>query len=75
MEMVPESINHPAHYNTGTIEVIDFIQDKLTPEEFEGFCKGVILQYVSRCRLKGGIEDLKKAQWYLTRIISVKGTA
>jgi len=67
-----DDINSPAHYTFGTIEVTDYIQDKLTPEEFEGFCKGVILQYVSRCRLKGGVDDLKKAAWYLNRIIKVK---
>ena len=77
LEMVPEddSINHPKHYTTGNIEVMDFIQDKLTPEEFEGFCKGVILQYVCRCRFKGGLEDLRKAQWYLDRVIKAKETA
>ena len=67
-----DDINSPAHYTFGTIEVTDYIQDKLTLEEFEGFCKGVILQYVSRCRLKGGLDDLKKAAWYLDRIIKVK---
>jgi hypothetical protein len=75
LELIPDTVNHPAHYTTGKIEVMDFIQEKLTPEEFEGFCKGVVLQYVSRCRLKGGIEDLKKARWYLERIIRAKETA
>lgn len=76
MELVPDdSINHPAHYVAGGIEVTDYIQAKLTYEQFEGFCIGVIIQYVSRYRMKGGIEDLKKAQWYLDRIIGVMETA
>jgi hypothetical protein len=82
MEMIPDSINHPEdsinhpmHYTSGKIEVIDYIQDKLTPEQFEGFCIGVVMQYVSRYRLKGGMDDLKKAQWYLNRIIESKQTA
>lgn len=75
LEMVPDSVNCPAHYTAGKIEVIDFIQDKLTAEEFEGFCKGVIIQYIVRSRLKGGLEDLKKAEWYLDRIIKTMETA
>lgn len=74
MEMIPaeDSINNPKYYTSGKIEVIEFIQDKLTPEEFEGFCKGVIIQYIIRSRLKGGLKDLKKAQWYLNKIIKTK---
>lgn len=68
-------INYPEHYVFGNIETMDFIQDKLTPEEFEGFCKGVILQYVIRYRHKGGLSDLKKAKWYLDRIIKAKESA
>lgn len=64
-----DNVNHPAHYTTGEIEVIDYIQDKLTPEQFEGYCVGNILKYVSRYRYKGGLEDLKKGQWYLNRLI------
>jgi hypothetical protein len=67
-----EAVNHPTHYTTGRIEVIDYLLDKLTPEMFEGFCIGNALKYLSRYRLKGGMEDLKKAQWYLNKIISVK---
>lgn len=75
MEMVPDNVNHPSHYTAGGIEVTDYIQAKLTPEQFEGFCIGVIIQYVSRYRMKGGIEDLKKAEWYLSRIIGVMESA
>lgn len=55
-----DNVNHPAHYTTGEIEVIDYIQDKLTPEQFEGYCIGNVLKYISRYRHKGGLEDLKK---------------
>lgn len=75
MELVPDNINHPAHYNVGKIEVIDYLQDKMTPEMFEGFCAGNALKYLSRYRLKGGLEDLKKAKWYLNRLIQVMETA
>lgn len=68
-------IDHPPHYTTGKFEVIDYIQDKLGTEMFEGFCIGNVLKYVSRYRLKGGLEDLKKAAWYLNRIIKTLETA
>ena len=75
MEMVPDIINQPAHYLIGGIETMDFIKAKLTPEGFEGFCIGSIIQYVSRYRHKGGLDDLKKAEQVLQRIISVKESA
>lgn len=76
MEMVAaDNINHPKHYTTGTIEVIDYLQDKMPTEMFEGFCVGNALKYLSRYRYKGGLEDLRKAQWYLDRVIKAKETA
>lgn len=64
-----DPINSPAHYNTGDIEVIDYIEDKLGPDGFRHYCIGNVLKYVSRYEHKGGEEDLKKARWYLNRII------
>ena len=63
--MSKDNVNHPSHYTVGDIEVIDYIRDKLNPEEFQGYCQGNVLKYVSRWRHKGGVEDLKKAQVYL----------
>lgn len=60
-----DNVNHPSHYTFGDIEVIDYIRDKLAPAEFQGYCEGNVLKYVSRWRHKGGVEDLKKAQIYL----------
>lgn len=65
----PDVVNHPVHYNTGKIEVITIIEDQLTPEEFRGYIKGNILKYITRERHKNGLEDLKKARWYLDRLI------
>lgn len=64
-----DPVNHPPHYTTGGIETIDFIQAKLSKEQFEGYVIGNVLKYCSRARHKGGIEDLKKARWYLDRLI------
>lgn len=61
-----EKVNHPAHYNVGSIEVIDAIEDwKL------GFHLGNVVKYVARAGHKGSeLEDLKKAEWYLQRKIA-----
>lgn len=60
-----DNVNHPGHYTFGEIEVIDYIRDKMTPDEFQGYCMGNVLKYVSRHKHKNGVEDLKKAQVYL----------
>ena len=58
-------INHPSHYNQGKIEVIDAIQDWEL-----NFCEGNVIKYVARHRHKNEpLEDLKKARWYLERLI------
>lgn len=65
-----DPVNRPTHYTTGQHEVIDILEDKLTRDEFKGFLKGNILKYIFRSDKKENeIEDLKKAQWYLNRLI------
>jgi hypothetical protein len=64
-------INNPNHYTTGGIETIDFIQAKLSKEAFRGFLLGNIVKYSSRHEHKGGIEDIKKAQWYINKLVEV----
>ena len=64
-------VNHPSHYNDGGLECIEAIEAQLTPEEYRGYLKGNVAKYVWREKHKGGIESLKKAQWYLTRLIAL----
>jgi len=64
-----DNVNSPRHYTAGDIEVIDYIQDNLQ-EGFEHYCIGSIIKYISRYKNKNGIEDLKKARWYLNKIIN-----
>lgn len=62
----PDSVNHPAHYTTGGIETIDFIEAKKL-----GYNLGNVVKYLTRADHKGNkLEDLRKAQWYLTREIN-----
>jgi len=68
-----DMVNHPAHYKVGGIETIDFIQAKLTPEEFRGYLKGNVLKYTSRAGHKGDIDtDIGKMVWYALKLQSIK---
>jgi hypothetical protein len=59
-------VNHPAHYKVGGIETIDFIEAKKL-----NYNIGNVVKYLTRADHKGNkLEDLRKAQWYLTREIS-----
>lgn len=57
---------NPSHYRTGDIEVIDYILD----QDFD-YLEGNIIKYVSRYKYKNGKEDLRKARWYLEKLIEV----
>lgn len=61
-----DEVNRPAHYTDGGIETIDFIEAKKL-----GFNLGNAIKYISRAGKKGNrLQDLQKAQWYLTREIN-----
>ena len=65
-------VNHPSHYiDGGGVECIEAIESALTSEEYRGYLKGNIQKYVWRERHKGGTESLKKARWYLDRLIQL----
>lgn len=65
-----DPVNHPPHYTAGGIETIDAIEAALTAEEFRGYCKGNALKYVWREKHKGQNESLRKAIWYLNRLVN-----
>ena len=65
-EPKPDPVNNPAHYTVGGIETIDFIEAKKL-----GYNLGNVVKYLTRADHKGNkMEDLRKAQWYLTREIN-----
>ena len=64
-----DNVNNPMHYTQGKIECIDYIEDKLGKEGFLAYMQGNIIKYVTRYKHKNGIEDLKKAKWYLDKMI------
>ena len=65
-----DMVNSPPHYNKTGIECIDAIK-AMTDEGFEYYLQGNIMKYLWRYRYKNGIEDLKKAEWYLNKLIEI----
>lgn len=63
-------VNRPKHYNQSGIECIDAIK-AATGDGFEFYLQGNILKYLWRYKYKNGAEDLKKAEWYLKKLIEV----
>ena len=64
----PDNVNHPPHYNQGGIECLEAIKAALG-DGFVAYLRGNVIKYLWRCEHKGGIEDLKKAAFYLDRAI------
>ena len=67
-----DRVHSPSHYTAGKTEAIDIIEDaiKSAPNVESGFLQGQVLKYLLRMWLKDNpMEDAKKAQWYLTRLI------
>ena len=65
-------VDRPIHYGQGKIECIDYLEDFLTKEEYIGYLRGNIAKYLHRWRYKNGLEDLKKAEWYTSRLIKLQ---
>ena len=68
-EQINDPINHPAHYTSGSIEVIDFLED-----QGFGFHLANAVKYIARAGKKDPdktVEDLRKAVWYINRYIGL----
>lgn len=70
-----DNVNHPAHYTAGGIECIDAIAAALTCQKdpMQAWLTGQVLKYIWRWPLKNGKEDLRKARFYLDRLINSAG--
>jgi hypothetical protein len=74
--LVVNMVDHPPHYMVGGIETIDFIQAKLTRDEFVGYLKGNVLKYGSRIGSKGAaVLDAGKLAWYAAKLQDVLSTS
>jgi hypothetical protein len=71
VENLKDNVNNPHHYNHKGVECIAAIEASMEPSQFKGYLKGNIIKYLWRYEYKNGVEDLKKAQWYLNKLITV----
>lgn len=66
-----DMVNHPSHYTQGGIECIDAITAATVGKTgIEAVCVANVVKYLWRYEEKNGLEDVKKARWYLERLIS-----
>ena len=69
----PNAVDHPQHYTQGAIECIDALESAAVAHAGDGFlahCTLTAIKYLWRWPAKGGLEDLKKARWYIDRAIA-----
>ena len=64
-----DMVNSPSHYNFAGIECIDAIRAATGEDGFESYLQGNIMKYLWRYNYKNGLQDLRKAEWYLKRLI------
>ena len=72
-EQPKEEINHPNRYAGGKFECIDVMLDVFGADAVKHFCILNAFKYVWRAEKKNGVEDIKKAIWYLNKYIELGG--
>ena len=69
-ENVPDMVNHPQHYTQGGIECIDALKAATVGKRgMEAVCVANVIKYLWRYEEKNGIEDVRKAKWYIERLL------
>lgn len=69
-----DPVNAPVHYNAGSIECIEAIEESMSADAFRGYLKGNCMKYLWRYSYKGkSLEDVQKAQWYLNKLVGALG--
>ena len=70
VKFTADSVNSPPHYQNGTMETIEIMENQMSVERFLGYLEGSIIKYISRYEYKKNpLEDLKKADWFLRKLI------
>lgn len=64
---IDDPVNSPAHYTQGNMEVITAIEGLGLD-----YHQGNILKYIARYKYKNGLEDLRKAKWYIDRLLFIE---
>lgn len=70
-----DNVNHPQHYTHGKYECIEVMTDIFGPEAVKDFCICNAFKYLWRHKYKNGIEDIKKAKWYVDKYIELSGVS
>lgn len=70
--MPADMVNHPAHYESGQFECIDVMLETQGKEAVKDFCICNAFKYLYRHRRKNGVEDIKKARWYIDKLIELE---
>jgi hypothetical protein len=68
-----DMVNHPSHYETGKFECIEVMLETQGEEAVMDFCLCNAFKYIYRHNRKNGIEDIKKAKWYIDKYIELVG--
>lgn len=67
-----DNVNHPAHYDTGKFESIDVMVETQGVDAVKDFCVCNAFKYIYRHKRKNGLEDIKKAIWYLNKYVELE---
>lgn len=67
-----DNVNHPSHYETGKFECIDVMMETQGKEAVKDFCVCNAFKYLYRHGNKNGLEDIKKAIWYLNKFVELE---
>ena len=66
----PDVVNHPSHYTAGKVECIDALEAATEGlEGIEAVCTANAIKYLWRWKKKNGVEDLRKARWYINKLL------
>lgn len=68
-------INHPSHYQTGKYDCIEVMEEALGKEAVKDFCLCNAFKYIYRHKRKNGLEDIKKAQYYINKYVEMEEKA
>ena len=74
-EKKTDNVNHPQHYTHGKYECIEVMTDIFGPEAVKDFCICNAFKYLWRHKYKNGVEDIKKAKWYVDKYIELSGVS
>ncbi len=68
-----DNVDHPSHYETGKFECIDVMKETQGAEAVKHFCLCNAFKYLYRHNNKNGVEDIRKARWYIDKYLELEG--